>query len=745
MTKTKSTKRALLLSALSLLLCVSMLVGSTFAWFTDSVVSGNNIIKSGNLDIELEYWTGAEWKDVKGASDILTNTLWEPGVTEVAYLRVANAGSLVLKYQLGINILNEIAGKNQAGEIFKLSDYIQFGVVEGVNGQTGAYSKDDAGRAAAIAAVTDSKKISAGYTKAATMDPDAELYLALVVYMPTNVGNVANHNGTDVPQIDLGINVYATQMTAENDSFNNQYDKDAWHPEMTILNVDDLNAAITNGVDAQLGADVTIDEDIVLTANLDLGGKTLSADYITATEDVEIVNGTLVMPEDTYLYAQNGVTITVEDVTIDSDKISAYAATSGTLILKDVVFKNTATSNPVQNYGGTLVMDNVTVAQSGDANTAWYSSAIQVINKIVKNDATGKYEITAQANTTINSGVYEGKTALFVSAPGGNVTINGGTFVGSEFAINAQFSPQNYTYGANYKSVITITGGDFTGALKFFPAVEVIITGGTFSVDPTAYLAAGYQAVDNGDGTWTVVKNVTNVADLADAIANGTTAVSLSNDIALNAQLDVNGELTVLGNGKTITAPANGTRVVNVMDNTADVTVTLVDVKLDAADKERGISFYNNSGDLDVTIIDCEITAKYYGVNVAGQNAKATLNIKDSTLTGYCAFQTFSPNTVATFDNCVLKGVNNWYNNTQYPTSNNFATVVVNSLANNSTLTFNNCTVIATEKDIATAPAGQWPATQAHIIDKATGTTINWNNCTFIKNGVEVSAPESIN
>ena len=213
----------------------------------------------------------------------------------------------------------------------------------------------------------------------------------------------------------------------------------------------------------------------------------------------------------------------------------------------------------------------------------------------------------------------------------------------------------------------------------------------------------------------------------------------------MNTQLEVNGELTIYGNGNTITAPANGTRVVNVMGNTEDVTVTLVGVKLDAADKERGISFYNNIGDLDVTIIDCEITAKYYGVNVAGQNAKATLNIKDSTLTGYCAFQTHSPNTVATFDNCVLKGVSLGYNNNQYPTANNFATVVVNSLANNSTLTFNNCTIIATEKESATAPADQWPATQAHIIDDATGTTINWNNCTFIKNGVEVSAPESIN
>ena len=71
----KSTKRALLLSALSLIMCVSMLVGSTFAWFTDSVTSANNVIKSGNLDIKLEYWNGTEWDSVEGKSDILTNTL----------------------------------------------------------------------------------------------------------------------------------------------------------------------------------------------------------------------------------------------------------------------------------------------------------------------------------------------------------------------------------------------------------------------------------------------------------------------------------------------------------------------------------------------------------------------------------------------------------------------------------------------------------------------------------------------
>ena len=221
-----TTKRALIMSALAMLLSISMLVGTTFAWFTDSVSSANNVIVAGNLDVELEYWNGTKWVDVEDKSDILTNELWEPGVTEVAYLRVANAGSLALKYQLGINIVSETAGKNVAGETLKLSDYIQFGVVEGVNGETGAY----ANREAAVAAVTEAKKISAGYTKAASMTAGQELYLALVVYMPTTVGNEANHNGEDIPEINLGINIFATQVESENDGFGTDYDNGAFIP-----------------------------------------------------------------------------------------------------------------------------------------------------------------------------------------------------------------------------------------------------------------------------------------------------------------------------------------------------------------------------------------------------------------------------------------------------------------------------------------------------------------------------------
>ena len=659
MTKNRSTKRALALSFISLLLCVSMFVGTTFAWFTDSVTSANNIIKSGNLDVELEYAkvvngqiTG--WTTVQGADEIFDpNALWEPGRVEVVYLKVSNLGTLALKYQLGVNVVGEIIGKTEAGADIKLSEHLVFKAVEMPDALTTYTDRE----AAALAAGT-AKGLKDYNGTTTPLEVGGVDYVALIVYMPETVGNEANYKtGTAAPTIELGINLFATQVEAENDSFGSDYDKDAWHPEMTIFNAEDFQTAIANGVNAKLGADVEIDGSVYLTANLNLGGYTLSAEYITATKNVEIINGTIEMPDDTYLYAQNDVTITVKDVTFDSDEISAYAATKGTLVLKNVTFKNTATSNPVQNYGGTLVMDNVTVAQSGDANTAWYSSAVQVINKIVKNEETGKYEITAQANTTINSGVYEGKTALFVSAPGGNVTINGGTFTGSEYAINAQFSPQNYTYGANYASVITINGGDFTGALKFFPATEVVITGGTFTADPSAYVADGYKVVPHNGKYVVVADDVYLTVDAMQAAINAATSgVTIKMGADMTGDLVMKSGITIDGNGYKL----NGSVNLNGADN-----VTLKNITFDAAGAKLGYHYNgkpaqnaniitgdqtNNSlkGAFNLVIDGCTFTGKF-------ANGGAAIAFADNgRKSGY------SSN--ITIKNCIFDTENTYYN-----------------------------------------------------------------------------------
>ena len=74
----KTTKRALLSSVLALFLCFTMLLGTTYAWFTDEVTSGSNVIKAGNLDIAVEYTLDGEtWKDLDGAEDLFQKGLWE--------------------------------------------------------------------------------------------------------------------------------------------------------------------------------------------------------------------------------------------------------------------------------------------------------------------------------------------------------------------------------------------------------------------------------------------------------------------------------------------------------------------------------------------------------------------------------------------------------------------------------------------------------------------------------------------
>ena len=104
MTNSKSTKRVLISSALAILMCAAMLIGTTFAWFTDTASTAVNKIQAGNLDVELEYSKDfIEWKKVNDTTKVFEDsTLWEPGRTEVVYLRVKNAGTLALKYTLGI-------------------------------------------------------------------------------------------------------------------------------------------------------------------------------------------------------------------------------------------------------------------------------------------------------------------------------------------------------------------------------------------------------------------------------------------------------------------------------------------------------------------------------------------------------------------------------------------------------------------------------------------------------------------
>ena len=285
MVSKKNTKKALLMSALSLLLCCSMLIGTTFAWFTDEVTSGKNQIIAGNLDVELEYAKVVDgqitgWDTVAGKTAIFDpNALWEPGHTEVVYLRISNLGTLALKYGLKMTFRDTVIGKSVDGNDIYLSEHLEYAVVD-VSAKFA--SRDDA----RLEAEKTAQPLTE-YTDNGVMKTKGEIKtVALVVYMPENVGNEANYRGEKIPQIELGLSLFATQYTHEEDSFDELYDK-----ATAVFTIEDAQALVDAGEDATLvnchEPNGVLYADAAYTGTLTLVNSTIKA--VQAEGDLDLV------------------------------------------------------------------------------------------------------------------------------------------------------------------------------------------------------------------------------------------------------------------------------------------------------------------------------------------------------------------------------------------------------------------------------------------------------------------------
>ena len=92
---------SLLTSVVAIITLFAMLVGSTFAWFTDTTASYGNKIQSGTLKVDLELLDKEDgWVSLKeNNQEIFDYDLWEPGYTDVKILKVENEGTLALKWK----------------------------------------------------------------------------------------------------------------------------------------------------------------------------------------------------------------------------------------------------------------------------------------------------------------------------------------------------------------------------------------------------------------------------------------------------------------------------------------------------------------------------------------------------------------------------------------------------------------------------------------------------------------------
>ncbi len=350
MKNTKSTKRALFASLMSLLICFAMLVGSTFAWFTDTASTGVNTIVSGNLDVALYKGTVADGaisysKEVTTATKLFSDSaLWEPGYTEVAYLKVENKGSLALKYNLTVNVINEIAGKNVDGNDIYLSKVLKYDVVDITATQ---YFAD---RTAALTAVENGQSLTTE-TVSGNMESGDTRYMALIVYMPTDVDNEANHDGVSIPSIQLGVSVVATQYTSESDSFDNQYDLASPFPVApTVINT--KAKTVTKVAAGDTVADVTVEDDYsIVTATVPAANYDSSEDNTyTTTVTVDLTDSssdTSVYDIDVSITDKNGNDVEITEPVIVKVKLAANLSNVVVTHNGNAMYKKTSLSSVV--------------------------------------------------------------------------------------------------------------------------------------------------------------------------------------------------------------------------------------------------------------------------------------------------------------------------------------------------------------------------------------------------------------
>ncbi len=482
----KDTKKSLAMSAISMLVCVVMLAGLTFAWFTDSVTNKGNRIQAGNLKIDLlmdkDGAGGGGYVSIaSGTGDIFSENgngaNWEPGKTEIVYLAVKNKGNLALNYNILLNV-------KDGG----LANALEYAVLDGKK----------AADLGGISSWTELKELSDGQTGdvkpgEVTAAPNGTLdeiikgtknetqYFALAVHMKESVGN--EYAGGSIT---IDVNVVAKQAMAEEDSFGNTYDENAtFPPAFSAGTEDELKTAFADAKDG---------------------------DVIAVTKDINVSQR---------IDVKSDVTIDLGENTLTSSRNEPFKIAGDGSNETNVTIKATT--------GGIKV--------SGQSNECFYIGDtkkvpvnITIDGGIYESKNSEFFEIWdyTPANITIRNVKYSGYRAISHSSSGTAVNIDvidsnlhvedGYSAVYCSGSVVCNMKNVNLTTAgsvrgfcayktSNYCSVININGGSYSSDGWLFntdDGCNIKVFGGTFSENPEDYLAEGCNSLRNPDGTYTV-------------------------------------------------------------------------------------------------------------------------------------------------------------------------------------------------------------------------------------------------
>ena len=722
--KMYSTKKALTLSVLSLAVCFAMLLGTTFAWFTDSVTSANNIIKSGNLNVEM-YWadgTKAVPTERDGWTDASTGAIfdydnWEPGYVQVRHIRIANEGSLSLKYKVMI-VAN--------GEVTDLADVID------------VYYVDPAEQIADRTELTDNKKLgnlttvlsNLGETGSGKLTAGAEDTVTLALKMQETVGNEYMNKSIGT---DFSVLLVATQLAYENDSFDDQYDADADYA-VSVKTAKQFADAIKSGEKLILENDIAITEAITVNGDavVDLNGKTLDASGMTGEKlgrPFHLSEGSSLtinaVGAEVKLGGHGLVNVPAEvknaDITINGGSFVGETQ-SGTLIrlrngnenvnivLNDVVYNDTSASGYIVSTQGFEYTGAGTLTVNGGSYAANYGFQIYALTATLSgveintrgtaieasgNDTYGFANVTAEnCDITVAPGVQvvNAPAAGVAASHGGTLTIKNSTISGNMGAVYHVYNSGGH---------IVAEENDIDGAAADKVAKNDKPDAGSITID----------------GVSDKVVKVNSVEELSEVLANLTESVVID---AEGVTLDI---------GTAGVSVGSGMLAYNIPGN-----VTIKNLAVVGSFRGGNYLMYSGSSDQKIVFENC--TFEPNGFRVMGMGMSGDEGCINSVVYNNCTFKgpvqtnfVANPNGVATFNNCTF---------TKHTTGNNYV------MAMGGTHVFNGCTFDytgVTQQDIGTVTTGSVNA--SNDSDNDYFTDVYLNDCTLINCGKRTYGSQS--
>ena len=626
MTKRRSTKNALISSVLALVLCFTMLLGTTYAWFTDSVTSATNIIAAGNLDIELYHTNDADKREnVSGDTKLFDDvkpSLWEPGAMAYEQFEVANEGTLALKYQFALNVANATVINGVS-----FAQMLKVAVVE----DDFVYTR------ANVEAIEEWQTLST-FTLSGNLEAKQNDVFGVVIWWQPNENdnlfNMNNANKGNVVSVEVGVSLKAAQLMSEDDSFGNSYDGGAewlgnvdysWYNttanEFVIYGAEQLAglAAITNGYATvsddfagktiKLGCDVNLnnlnwtpiadpmsesDTYAGFAGTFDGCGYTVSNLYIN--NPTAWGQGLFGYNDNTAVVIKN---VTVRNATVIANDYAGVGAVAG--YFEQGTFSNVKVIGDVN-----LLCDNAYGYVGGIAGCGYNASFTDC-------------SVIANAGSTITTkGPFAGgivgyqcnSTKTIANCKAANLTITGNTAVGSVAGIvQTGTTFENLVAENIVLNKLSVSTNPSIGALIgcYSGTAATVITGSVNNVTlngaHVAYPAYNVLYGSNYGGATTPDFDVTGVTGV-DTITNNLVEVILATPATVQDMINAAqaGETIALGAGtykNTIVMKSNITllgidgAVVHCVNLNGSENVTIKNVAFDAAGAKLG---YNGSG-----------------------------------------------------------------------------------------------------------------------------------------------------